>query len=100
MQSDEEIIAEVASMMGFGFGKRTRRQPVAAAPHHRVRWTDSDNLNGQEALIADGPHAGLRIVVNQKGGDYRYPDVVDLSAYRFDPEAWSFSLSADRKGAA
>ena len=57
-----------------------------------ARWTDSDNLNGREALAVGGPLDGMRIVVNRRGvgGDFRYPDVVGLDGYEFDPHTWRF----------
>lgn len=66
-----------------------------------TRWTDSDNLNGKEAVVAGGPLDGMRVVVNQRGdrllrngGEYRYPDVVGLDGYRFDPATWTFVWAA------
>lgn len=67
-----------------------------------TRWTDSDNLNGKEALVKGGPIDGMRLVVNQRGdrllrlgGEYRYPDVVALDGYQFDAEAWAFVWMQD-----
>lgn len=55
------------------------------------RWTDSDNLNAREALVMGGPLDGLRIMVNETKGAYRWPDVFDLTGYRFHPSVWAFT---------
>lgn len=90
--TDEEIIAEITGALGFG--RRVRRPRPAArrrqAPPPALRWNDSDNLAGREALVEGGPLDGLRVVVAERIGTYRYPDVVDLTGYCFDPERWAF----------
>lgn len=55
-----------------------------------MRWTDSDNLRGREARVSGGRYDGMIVVVNRRAGEYRYPDVLDLSGYTFDPERWEF----------
>lgn len=55
-----------------------------------MRWTDSDNLRSRDALVIGGPSDGLRVAVREQSGRYRYPDVLDLSGYVFDPERWVF----------
>ena len=57
-------------------------------------WTDSDNLQGREALVVGGPLDGLRVTVNERAGELRHPDVIDLSDYRFDREAWAWRWAA------
>lgn len=60
-----------------------------------MRWTDSDNLRARDAAVVGGPSAGLLVAVNERGdnGVYRYPDVIDLSGYTFDPDSWEFRWS-------
>jgi hypothetical protein len=55
-----------------------------------MRWTDSDNLRGREALVVGGRYDGLRVTVNVRSGEYRHPDVIDLSGYEFNPTTWTF----------
>lgn len=55
-----------------------------------MRWRDSDNLNGREALAIGGPLDGLRVVVNRSGGHFRHVDLAGLRGYEFDPDAWVF----------
>jgi hypothetical protein len=58
-----------------------------------MRWTDSDNLKSRDALIVDGPQAGLLIPVAEKRtGEFRHPDVTDLSGYVFNAQDWTFQL--------
>jgi hypothetical protein len=40
--------------------------------------------------VAGGPHDGLLVPVAEKDGDFVYSDLMDLSHYSFDPEAWEF----------
>lgn len=55
-----------------------------------MRWTDSDNLNGREALCVGGPLDGMLVVVNRRGGQYRHVDLAGLDGYEFDADAWRF----------
>lgn len=64
-----------------------------------MKWTDSDNLGGRDALVVGGHADGMLVSVRRKRGQYRYPDVVDLSGYIFDPVRWEFrEVSLPRRG--
>jgi len=62
-----------------------------------MKWTDSDNLRGREALVVGGPYDGMRVTVNDSAKGLRYPDVVDLTGYVFDREAWQFVAKPKRE---
>lgn len=55
-----------------------------------TRWTDSDALNGREAQVVGGPSDGLRILVNDRAGQLRYPAAFDATDYAFSREQWQF----------
>lgn len=57
--------------------------------YRMLRWNNSDNLHGVEALVVGGPQAGLRVVVSWRAGNYRHPDVLD-AGYVFDRGLWQF----------
>jgi hypothetical protein len=56
----------------------------------RPIWPDSDRHRAREARVVGGPRNGLLVPVKEKDGVFVYADVMDLSPYIFDPEAWEF----------
>jgi hypothetical protein len=59
-----------------------------------MKWTNGDVLHAREAMVVGGPLDGLRVAVRHdpERNEYRHPDVVDLSAYIFNPESWQFEF--------
>ena len=57
-----------------------------------LRWRQRDKQRTRDARVVGGPHNGLLVPVTAKGGDFVFPEVmdVDFSHYTFDPEAWEF----------
>jgi hypothetical protein len=56
----------------------------------RLRWRGRNKHRAREARVVGGPNNGLLVSVEEKDGDFVYPDVIDWTDYIFDPEAWEF----------
>jgi hypothetical protein len=63
----------------------------------RLRWRDSNKHRARKARVAGGPHDGLLVPVAEKDGDFVYPDLMNLSPYIFDPEAWEFRYTPSQR---
>jgi hypothetical protein len=63
---------------------------VALSEMRKLRRRDRDKHHAREARVVGGPHNGLLVPVEEKDGDFVYPDVMDFEPYTFDPEAWEF----------
>jgi hypothetical protein len=59
----------------------------------RLRRGESREHRAREARVVGGPNNGLLIPVKERDGDFVYSDLMDLSQYIFDPEAWEFRYS-------
>jgi hypothetical protein len=65
----------------------------------RLRRRGSDKHRSREARVFGGPNDGLLVPVKARQGDFVYSDVVDLSHYSFDPEAWEFQYTPGQRAA-
>jgi len=63
----------------------------------RLRRRNSDKHRPREARVVGGPNDGLLVPVKEGDGDSAYPDVMDVSQYSFDPEAWEFQYMPGRR---
>jgi hypothetical protein len=68
--------------------RRYEGRPVSAM--RRLRWRDSNKQRARKARVVGGPNNGLLVPVKEKDGDFVYSDVLDVSDYVFDSEAWEF----------
>jgi hypothetical protein len=59
----------------------------------RLLRRKSDKHRTREARVVGGPNDGLLVPVKERDGDFAYPDVMDVSHYSFDPEAWEFRFT-------
>ena len=65
-------------------------RPVLIVPPPHTRPRDSKKDRTRDARVVGGPHNGLLVPVKEKDGDFVYSQVMDLTQYTFDPQAWEF----------
>jgi hypothetical protein len=56
----------------------------------KPRWLNRKQDRPRDARVVGGPHNGLLVPVQEKDGDFDFPDVMDFEPYTFDPDAWEF----------
>jgi hypothetical protein len=56
----------------------------------RLRRQRSNKHRARKGRVVGGPKDGFLVPVKEREGDFVYSDVMDLSQYVFDPEAWEF----------